>query len=117
MESLDKARRTMSQALRTDELNAEARAFLAPDGCHPLPSQDGQPTQLPRQSQRLVSGSPDGLQRWTPAMDSSDGLQLDSGCALRYLRPETPLFRHWRQRKWLSPDASNGINCGITRLV
>ena len=35
MESSDKTRRTMSQALRTDELSAAARAFLAPNGCPP----------------------------------------------------------------------------------
>ena len=32
MESSDKVRRTMSQALRTDNLSAAARAFLTPDG-------------------------------------------------------------------------------------
>ena len=31
MEFSDKSRRTMSQALQTDELSPEARAFLTPD--------------------------------------------------------------------------------------
>lgn len=36
MESSDKTRRTISQALRTDSLSAEARAFLAPEGRKPV---------------------------------------------------------------------------------
>lgn len=53
MESSDKARRTMSQALRTDELSAEARAFLAPNGrppASPLPQPNARPVESPAEA-------------------------------------------------------------------
>ena len=62
MESSDKVRRTMSQALRTDELSAEARAFLAPEGrqpASPLPKSNPRPDDNPAEAtSRSVASIP-----------------------------------------------------------
>ena len=59
MEYSNKSRRTLSQALRTDDLSAEARAFLKPTGRPPTPPTVGVvPTPIVREVSRSTALSP-----------------------------------------------------------
>ena len=59
MEYLNKSRRTLSQALRTDDLSAEARAFLKPTG-RPLtpPAMNTVPAPIVREVSQSATRSP-----------------------------------------------------------
>ena len=59
MEYSNKSRRTLSQALRTDDLSAEARAFLKPTGRPPTPPAMGVvPASIVREVSQSVTRSP-----------------------------------------------------------
>ena len=59
MEYSNQSRRTLSQALRTDDLSAEARAFLKPTGRPPTPPAMGVvPTPIVREVSRSTALSP-----------------------------------------------------------
>ena len=58
MEYSNKSRRTLSQALRTDDLSAEARAFLKPTGRPPTPPAVGVvPTPIVREVSQSATRS------------------------------------------------------------
>jgi hypothetical protein len=59
MEYSNKSRRTLSQALRTDDLSPEALAFLKPTGRSPAPQEMGVvPTPIVREVSRSAAPSP-----------------------------------------------------------